>query len=150
MSIAAYKTTIRESETPRQIERRLLVRVTATLDASAREYDSAEAGFARVTLLTSALREALSDNVAIWQALKSDLANPGNALPADLRAMLISLSLWVERQTNVVIGGGVGIQDLVQVNRNIIAGLSGQAPSGPGATAPGAVAGQGTDSTASI
>lgn len=128
MSIAAYKTTIRESESPRQIERRLLIRVTALLDQHAQGYDSASAGFERVSLLTPELRGALSDNLAIWSALKSDLATPGNALPADLRAMLISLALWVDRQTNSVIGGAGGIGSLVEINRNIISGLSGQTP----------------------
>lgn len=131
MSIAAYKTTIRESESPRQIERRLLIRVTSLLDQHAHSYDSAPAGFDRMTQLSPELRGALSDNLAIWAALKSDLALPENGLPADLRAMLISLALWVDRQTNSVLGGAGGIAALVEINRNIISGLSGQAPAAP-------------------
>jgi len=60
-------------------------------------------------------------------SLRDDLAEPANQFPADLKAALISLALWVERETQVVMGGGGTVSPLVEVNRNIIRGLSGDA-----------------------
>jgi flagellar protein FlaF len=60
--------------------------------------------------------------------LKLDLAEPGNQLAPDLRAALISLALWVERQSAEVMGGERGLAALVSTNRAIASGLAGQAP----------------------
>ncbi|MPQ95064.1 flagellar biosynthesis regulator FlaF [Thioclava sp. JE_KL1] len=126
MSVAAYKRTISETESPRQIERRILSRVTGELEAFLADYDSAsQAG--RGAILAQGLRTALWENERIWTALRDDLAEPANQFPADLKAALISLALWVERETQVVMGGGGAVAPLVEVNRNIIRGLSGDA-----------------------
>ncbi len=126
MSIAAYKTTIRESETPRQIERRVLSRVTGQLAARAEAYDRAENMRDRGTLLAEGLRDDLATNQKFWNELKFDLPQPKNALPTDLRAGLISLAMWVDRQTSSVMGGSAGVGALVDINRSIVAGLAGQ------------------------
>ncbi|KAA9009963.1 flagellar biosynthesis regulator FlaF [Histidinibacterium aquaticum] len=128
MSIAAYKRTISESETPRQIERRVLSQVTIRLEEKAESYDAAEASSDRIGILADGLREALTENLTIWHHLRYDLASPENALPASLRAQLISLSLWIERQTNAILGGGAGLRSLAAVNRSIVDGLAGRAP----------------------
>jgi flagellar protein FlaF len=78
-------------------------------------------------MLAAGLRGTLRDNQALWIALRDDLAQPANALPPPLRAALISIALWVERQTTEILGGGAGIGALAEVNNNIIAGLSGVA-----------------------
>ena len=126
MSIAAYKTTIRESETPRQIERRVLSRVTGQLAARAEAYDRAESMRDRGTLLAEGRRADLATNQKFWNELKFDLSQPKNALPTDLRAGLISLAMWVDRQTSSVMGGSAGVGALVDINRSIVAGLAGQ------------------------
>ena len=128
MSIAAYKTTIRESETPRQIERRILSRVTGQLAARAEAYDRAESKLDRGAILADGLRDDLATNQKFWHELQFDLAQPGNGLPAELRAGLISLALFVDRQTSAVMGGNAGVGALVEINRSIVAGLAGQAP----------------------
>lgn len=127
MSIAAYKKTIRESESPRQIERRILSRITGDLERNAAEYDGMATREDRLAILSGGFRQTLTDNQTLWSTLRHDLSSPGNALPAALRAQLVSLALWVERQTSVVLGGGAGAAALRDVNRNIVAGLSGQA-----------------------
>lgn len=132
MSIAAYKTTIRESETPRQIERRVLSRVTSRLAEQAQSFDRAEDLLTRGTLLGSGLKDDLALNQKVWTELKFDLAQPGNALPAELRAGLISLAIWVDRQTAAVMGGQPGIGALIDINRSIIAGLAGEATTSAG------------------
>lgn len=128
MSIAAYKRTIRESENPRQIERRVMSQINLKLESFAERYDAAESRIDKLAILSDGLREGLTENAAAWAIMKFDLSSEGNALPPQLRASLISLALWVERQTSAVLGGENGVRALVEVNRNIIDGLSGRAP----------------------
>jgi flagellar protein FlaF len=50
-------------------------------------------------------------------------------VPTDLRAKLVSISIWVERHTASVLTGKDDVQELIDVNQMVIAGLSGQATS---------------------
>ena len=127
MSIAAYKRTIRESDSPRQIERRVLSRITGDLERFAQSFDKSEKS-ERAQLLASGLEQVLIENLKFWTIIKHDLATEGNALPPQLRAGLISLALFVERQTNNVIGGSAGVGAMAAINQSVIAGLSGQMP----------------------
>ena len=128
MSIAAYKRTIRESESPRQIERRVFVRVTGELDRNQQAYDSAASRAERGDMLAGGLRQSLAENLKLWTTIKFDLSQPENGLPPQLKAGLISLALFVERQTAQIIGGNPGIGTLVTINQSLISGLSGSAP----------------------
>jgi flagellar protein FlaF len=127
MSITAYKQTIRQSESPRAIERRILMSLTADLEAQAGPYDSAGEQD-RMRLLAGGLRDSVAENQRFWQKMRMDLSTEGNLLPAQLRAQLISLAIWVEKQSGRVIAGAGGLQGLVTINNHIIAGLSGEAP----------------------
>lgn len=124
MSINAYRRTMRESESPRQIERRLLSSVTGRMENMAKEYDEARSDRERLGLLAEGLRETLAENQRIWSALKMDLAEPGNALPKELRASLLSLAIFVERTTAHVLGGAAGVGIMAEINNNIINGLT--------------------------
>ena len=128
MSIAAYKRTIRESESPRQIERRILSQVTSRMEGMADAFDRAPGKTERLAILSDGLRTALQENQKFWQTLRHGLAAPGNALPEGLRASLLSLTLWVDRQTTAILGGNGGVRALCQVNHNIAGGLAGEAP----------------------
>ena len=128
MSINAYKSTIRESASPRQIEARVFARITGAmsqhLEAWAKAGDKAE----RANILAQGLRADIAENRQLWARLQGDLAGAGNQLPAALKANLISLSLWVDRACGEVLGGGDGLQALIDVNQNILGGLSGCRP----------------------
>ncbi|MFU8863092.1 MAG: flagellar biosynthesis regulator FlaF [Rhodobacterales bacterium] len=140
MSISAYKNTIRQVESPRQIERRILSRLTGELEAFG-AYDTTTTSFERLDILANGLRDALIENQTFWAALKHDLAHPTNALPPELRAGLLSIALWVDQKTKNVLGGQPGVMALVEINRSIIAGLAATpAAHPPAAVAPVAVA----------
>lgn len=127
MSLSAYRRTLGQTDTPRQIERRILLRITADLSAHADRFDHAISRAERLGLLAGGLREALSDNVKLWSAMKADLMSPGNALPPELRRGLVNLAAFVQRQTGAVLGGQGRVAALVEVNRPVIAALSGSA-----------------------
>lgn len=128
MSLSAYRRTLAQTETPRQIERRIMLRITTDLSAHADRFDRATDRAERLGVLASGLREALSDNVRLWSALKADLMSPGNALPQELRGGLVNLATFVERHTGAVLGGDGTVAALVEVNRPVIAALSGAPP----------------------
>jgi flagellar biosynthesis activator protein FlaF len=127
MSLAAYKKTIRESETPRQIERRILSQVTHDIAEKGRGFDATGDRAERLAILAAGLRDALYQNQRFWSALRHDLIEQGNAMPPTMKASLISLALWVDRQTTGLMAGEGNLAGLVDINTNIAAGLAGQA-----------------------
>jgi len=85
MSINAYKSTIRESASPRQIEARVFARITGAmsqhLEAWAKAGDKAE----RANILARGLRADIAENRQLWARLQGDLAGAGNQLPPHSR-----------------------------------------------------------------
>ncbi|BAI76448.1 FliL protein (plasmid) [Azospirillum sp. B510] len=116
MSIAAYHQTIAECDDPRKIEYRVFLRITLALEQN-RDADWRSA----------ALKDALWRNLELWNALRADLLEDGNALPEALRAGLVSLSFAVNRNTQRVLRGEGGIDLLLHINRSVMQGLQGPA-----------------------
>ncbi|KAA0572962.1 flagellar biosynthesis regulator FlaF [Azospirillum sp. B21] len=116
MSIAAYHQTIAECDDPRKIEYRVFLRITLALENHRHaDWRCAE------------LKDALWRNLELWNALRADLLEDGNALPEALRAGLVSLSFAVNRNTQRVLRGEGGIDLLIHINRSVMQGLQGAA-----------------------
>ena len=114
MSLQAYQKAATWAESPRQMEYRLFAQVTLALMEAAKT-DPADIP-ARI--------DVLDWNRRVWTALSDDCSTPGNALPASLRASIISLSIWVTRHTSAVIRRQEQIEPLIEINRMIMQGLS--------------------------
>jgi flagellar protein FlaF len=114
MSLRAYHQAAVRAESPRETEYRLFAQVTLALmeAAKADPHD------------VSARIDALDWNRRVWTALSEDCSNPGNALPAQLRASIISLSIWVGRQTSKVVRREDTIESLIEINRTVMQGLA--------------------------
>lgn len=120
MSIAAYHQTIAECDDPRKIEYRVFLRITLALENNRHaDWRCAE------------LKDALWRNLELWNALRADLLEDGNALPEALRAGLVSLSFAVNRNTQRVLRGEGGIDLLIHINRSVMQGLQGAARQPP-------------------
>ncbi len=117
MSLQAYQQAAQRAENPREAEYRLFGQVTRALMAAA----EADEGDLRARI------DALDWNRRLWSALAADCSEPTNGLSMSLRAQLISISLWVGRHTSAVMRGEEEIADLIDINRIIMQGLSGQA-----------------------
>lgn len=128
MSVSAYKRTLRETQSPRDVERQILSRVTSSLARYAQSYDEAADAKARLSVLSGGLSLALAENIRLWALLKSDLQSNNNSLPAALRAQLISLAYFVERQTSQITRGEGSVDAILSINRSIIDGLAGISP----------------------
>lgn len=113
MTVAAYTVAQAATETPRQIEYRLFAKVTKALI-------DAEQGS------RSDLVRALTWNRRLWLTLQADCARDENRLPETIRAGIISLALWVERHTRMVLKGDGRTEPLIAVNRSIMEGLAGR------------------------
>jgi flagellar protein FlaF len=113
MSLNAYRRAQEIAATPRSTEYRLMSEVTAELIAAR---DAALTG--------AALMPALHRNRTVWNTFSSLCAAPENQLPEELRAGIISLAMWVDRHTSEVARGHEAVDDLIQINRAIIEGLS--------------------------
>ena len=124
MSLQAYQQAAQRAENPRETEYRLFAEVTRALMEAARA-DRSDLK-ARIT--------ALDWNRRLWAALAADCASPHNRLPEGTRASIISLSLFVSRQTSQTIRSQGDLDLLIELNRSIMQGLT------PGGGAPTAQA----------
>ena len=106
----AYQAAQRASTNPIQMEADIMGRVTREIE-SYRKKGGPE------------FVKALYRNVQLWNAFSADLLSDDNKLPDQLKASLISLSIWVEKHTNKVVHKEATVDALIDVNRSIIAGL---------------------------
>lgn len=72
------------------------------------------------------LAAAVHDNRQFWRLASHDLAQDGNWLPAQLRAQLLSLAGFVERETGRVLAAGTTPAALIEINRALARGLFNQ------------------------
>ena len=105
---SAYSATATELKAPRTAEYEAFARVTRALK-------TAERLPARVN--------ALHDNRRLWLVLAVDLADPGNALPEDLRARLISLAEFTRQHTSKVLRNEASADVLIEINTAVMRGL---------------------------
>lgn len=117
MSIKAYQQAANRAEAPRDVEWRAFSFATAALVRVVEENG----------LNASARVEAINKNLQLWSLMADDCAQPENQLPAPLRAQLISLALWVDRHSREALRQISAVQDMIDVNRSIMEGLSGKA-----------------------
>jgi flagellar protein FlaF len=67
--------------------------------------------------------DALSRNQQLWTIIATDLLQPGNSLPDDLKRSLLFLSEYVRQTSLKVLEGEESIPDLIEVNNTVMAGL---------------------------
>jgi flagellar protein FlaF len=120
--LGAYKTTIRNTETPRDIERRTLAKINSELQE---ELDALGPDGEIPAPIPLSLKEALWRNQQFWITIKADLMAPENALSDEIKATLISLAIFIDRKTSEVYTGINEVPTIIDLNNTIIRGLSG-------------------------
>ena len=116
MTHKAYQNTQAVTEDPRATEYRIFGKVTGAL------IDAEKAGKSG-----GPLAEAVDWNRKLWRTLAADCLDDRNQLPQDLRAQIVSLSLWVTRYSKEVTRQGASLDPLIDINRTIMQGLDGAA-----------------------
>ncbi len=117
MSLNAYQTAATRNEDPRSTEYRLFAQVTRAL---------MEASQTEKTDLAARI-DALDWNRRVWTNLAADCASQDNQLPDQVRAGIISLSIFVSKHTSVVMRGNDDFETLIDINKTIMQGLAPQA-----------------------
>lgn len=70
-----------------------------------------------------ALIEARSFTVRLWTVLMDELAAPGNGLPEELRAGLLSIGIWVMRETDEAHTPVPDLDALIETHQIVLDGL---------------------------
>ena len=116
MTLKSYQSVQRTVEDPRATEYRLFGQVTGALI-------NAKSGNAQGAPLV----EAVDWNKRLWRTLAADCMDDRNSLTEDVRAKIISLSLWVGKYSRSVTREKAPLDPLIEINRTIMQGLQGSA-----------------------
>ncbi|MDP6572735.1 MAG: flagellar biosynthesis regulator FlaF [Rhodospirillales bacterium] len=112
-SVHAYGQTQNLALPPRRAEAMAFAKAVALLNQAGAADDPA------------AYSSALGFNQLLWTIVQADVAGPGNALPEGLRKTLLSLSVFVDRQTLAAYAdpSAERLMPLIRINENIAKGL---------------------------
>ncbi len=69
--------------------------------------------------------KALRFNHLLWTIIQADLTEPENQLPNEIKANVMSLSIFVDKQTTKAMRSAstTDLDVLININRNLAAGL---------------------------
>ena len=109
----AYSKPISPTRTTRDLEYKVLARITHKLKAASEEPNT------KLPVLAKALHE----NRRLWSAFAVDVANERNMLPVDVRARILYLAEFTWHQTSLILQGKASCNDLISVNMSILRGL---------------------------
>ena len=115
MGLQAYQQTAQRTEDPLSLEYRLFGQVTRALMAAS-EADPKD--FATRI-------DALGWNRQMWSTLAGACTDEANSLPPQVRANIISLSIFVSRHTSEVMRGDEDFSTLIDLNKMMMQGLGG-------------------------
>ena len=115
---AAYQTTAKTVESPREREAALLIKAAASIQA------------ARDNWLedTEALISALTFNRKLWTIFMTSVTREDNALPAQARQNIANLGIYILNETREILLAPVAparLDPLININRQLAAGLRG-------------------------
>jgi flagellar protein FlaF len=116
MSLKAYQNVQRAVEDPRATEYRLFGQVTGALIEAKTQ-----------NAVGAPLVEAIDWNRRLWRTLAADCMDDRNSLSQDVRAKIVSLSLWVSKYSRSVTREKAPLDPLIEINRTIMQGLQGSA-----------------------
>ena len=110
---AAYAKVQPTNDSHRDLEYRVLGRVTGALIKASADGSA-----------LSEVYDAALWNEKVWHVFRCDLSSTENKLPADLKGSLISLAIWVSKETCRVLDNTAGLDGVININRQVKAGLN--------------------------
>lgn len=126
-ALNAYKSMARQTNSHREIQAKVFGQITAELSEA---QQGGKQAFPRLVA-------ALDRNRKLWDMLFVELCDEGHPYTPELRAQMISLFHFVRRHTQEVLRSGGDVSPIIDVNRAIAAGLSGNEPAAMGTDAHG-------------
>lgn len=114
MSLRAYQQAASRAEAPKDAEYRLFGQVTRALIVAS-----------EAPMSDFAVRiDAIDWNRRLWSTLARDCSESDNKLPPQIRAGIISLSLFVGRHSSEVMRGEDNFDTLIEINKMMMQALS--------------------------
>jgi len=86
-----------------------------------------------------AFDQAVRLNNLLWTIIQADITEPANHLPPEIKANIMSLSIFVDKQTTRALASrdGADLDSMIRINRNLASGLW-TSPDGKPLPVPGA------------
>ena len=112
--VGAYQQQQKRNLSPREVEAMAFTKAALLLEDAKK--------------LTGNIEEyskALRFNHLLWTIIQADLTEPDNELPPEIKANVMSLSIFVDKQTTKALrsSNGADLDVLININRNLAAGL---------------------------
>lgn len=98
----------------RQMERDILIRITRAIETARDSGDK------------QAIQNAVLDNQTIWITFVSEVVDERNQLPKELKRLILSVGMSVLNEINANFRKEMDLDFMIDINRNIIAGLGGE------------------------
>lgn len=117
----AYATVTTSILAPRDIEQRIFQQVNGRLMAIKDNPDAT----------ATEIADAIYANTQLWTMLAVDVLSDENTLPEQLRGQIASLAIYSQKTGRAVLRKEASVDDLINVNRAIIAGLDGDPGTAP-------------------
>ncbi len=124
--IRAYQQTQKANLTPREVEAMAFTKAAVMLEDAKSKVADIE-GYS----------QALRFNHLLWTIIQADITEPENQLPGEIKANILSLSIFVDKQTTKAMRGNDAsdLDVLININRNLAAGLRNDGAAGSGSEA---------------
>ncbi len=112
--VAAYQQQQKRNLSPREVEAMAFTKAALMLEDAKKQSGNIEE-FAK----------ALRFNHLLWTIIQADLTEPDNQLPPEIKANVMSLSIFVDKQTTKALrtSAPTDLDVLININRNLAAGL---------------------------
>lgn len=120
--LKAYQGAQNKNMTPREAEAMAFTKAAAMMEEAKRNPGE-----------ENLLAQALRFNQLFWTILQADISDPNNALPNELKANIMSLSIFVDRQSSKasLSRDPADLDSLISINRNLAMGLRDTSPGDP-------------------
>jgi flagellar biosynthesis activator protein FlaF len=120
----AYESVAKVTDSSRELEATALFKASRKFEACIQAWDTPECN--------ALLVEALRYNQRLWTLFQSELAQPANPLPGELKVNLLRLSAFIDKRTFEILAqpSPDKLKALIDINRNIAAGLAQHSPAG--------------------
>ncbi|MBF0268506.1 MAG: flagellar biosynthesis regulator FlaF [Alphaproteobacteria bacterium] len=125
--INAYSDAQKTAMSPREVEAMALTKAAFLLEEAKKDVDNYQA-----------FSQALRFNHLLWTIIQTDITDKNNKLPPELKANIMSLSIFVDKQTAKALAEGTAnlLDVLINVNRNLAEGLRISPPDAAGEPSP--------------
>jgi flagellar protein FlaF len=112
--ISAYADTQKSSMSPREVEAMALTKAAFLLEETKKDISNYQA-----------YSQALRFNHLLWTIIQTDITDKENKLPPEMKANIMSLSIFIDKQTAKALadGSAQALDILININRNLAEGL---------------------------